>query len=309
MARPGSRAGRQFQIVPAIMPHHASVDVDVNAPPFDRFRGIHRLSTDRSGHSSVEHVRHHLYVGRDARTRTSVLFKLTAKPGLVYQHNLSNEIATLTTINRKLPASRYFPEVREHGRLRDGRVFLIATLFDELPLATAIGTERMPDKMVSHLRIAIEVARALTELHGLDIFHVDLNPMNILARAEKGRPVIRIVDFESSYDVARHAAGEFYNPPTTSGYSAPEVSNQPPDAGADVFSLGAVLYTLVAGYQWTWAGVADACVKADRDLDPELKGILLEAVDPDPGRRCSSARELEAGLGAFLERIWPGRTW
>lgn len=291
------------------MPHNTPVDLDVNAPPFDRLRGIHRLSMDRSGHSSIEHVRHHLYVGRDARTRTSVLIKLTAKPGLVYQHNLSNEIATLTTINRELPASRYFPEVREHGRLRDGRVFLIMSLFDELPLATAIGTERVPDKMVGHLRIAIEVARALAELHGLNIFHVDLNPMNILARAEKGRPVIRIVDFESSYEVARHAAGEFYNPPTTSGYSAPEVSHETPDARADVFSLGAVLYTLVAGYQWTWEGAADVRVRGDNELDPELKGILLHAVEPDPGRRCSSVRELEAALGAFLERIWPGRTW
>jgi len=56
--------------------------------------------------------------------------------------------------------------------------------------------------MVAHLRAAIEVARALTDLHRLPIFHVDLNPMNILYRVDKGRPVIRIVDFESSYEQA-----------------------------------------------------------------------------------------------------------
>lgn len=291
------------------MPHNNPVDLDVHAPPFDRFSGIQRLSPSRSGHDSTEHVRHHLYAGRDARTRTGVLIKLTARPGLVYQHNLANEIATLTTINRELPTSRYFPEVREHGSLRDGRVFLITSLFDELPLAMAVGTERFPDKMVSHLRTAIEVARALAELHGLNIFHVDLNPMNILSRVEKGRPVIRIVDFESSYEVARHAAGEFYNPPTTSGYSAPELSYQVPDARADVFSLGAVLYTLLAGYRWAWEGTADVCVAADGALEPELKGVLRRAVDPLPDRRYASVDEFAAALGAFLERIWPGRSW
>ncbi len=291
------------------MAHSSSVDIDVHSPPFDRFSGIHRLSPDRSGHGSTEHVRHHLYTGRDARNRTGVLIKLTSKPGLVYQHNLANEIATLTTINRELPQSRYFPEVRDHGSLRDGRVFLITSLFDELPLAMAVGTERMPDKMVSHLRTAIEVARALGELHQQNIFHVDLNPMNILSRVEKGRPIIRIVDFESSFEVARHTAGEFYNPPTTSGYSAPELSHQVPDARADVFSLGAVLYTLLVGYQWTWEGAADVCVKADGALDPELKDALLRAVDPSPDRRYGSVNDFRAALGAFLERIWPGRSW
>lgn len=90
------------------MPHSTSVDIDVHSPPFNRFSGIQRLSPNRSGHESTEHVRHHLYSGRDARTRTGVLIKLTSKPGLVYQHNLANEIATLTTINRELSTSRFF---------------------------------------------------------------------------------------------------------------------------------------------------------------------------------------------------------
>ena len=64
--------------------------------------------------------------------------KLTAKPGLIYQYDLSNEIASLTTINRELPDSRYFPVLGEHGRLRDGRVYVISSLFDEIPLANAI---------------------------------------------------------------------------------------------------------------------------------------------------------------------------
>ena len=62
----------------------------------------------------------------------------------------------------------------------------------------AIGTERIPARLVAHLRTALEVGRAMIDLHRIHIYHVDLNPMNVLYRSEHGRPVIRIVDFESS---------------------------------------------------------------------------------------------------------------
>ena len=212
------------------MSHSASIDVDVSAPPFDRFRNIHRLAAVRSGHASEAHARHQLDVARDKRTRANMLIKVMSKAGVVYEQDLTNEIATLSTINSELPHSRYFPLLGEHGRLRDGRMYLSMSCFDEWPLATSIGAERMPARHVAHLRTAIEVARALGELHGLRIWHVDLNPMNILNRWEHGTPVIRVVDFESSYEVARHSTGVFYNPPTTSGFTAPELTRSAPDA-------------------------------------------------------------------------------
>ncbi len=291
------------------MLHSDPIGIDSKSPPFDQFKSVQRLATDRSGHGSTEHVRHHLYVGREKRNPVSVLIKLASKPGLVYQHNLANEIASLSTINRELPDSRYFPVIQEHGRLRDGRVYLITSLFDEFPLAASIGPERVPARLVAHLRTTIEVSRALEELHRLNIFHVDLNPMNILHRTEKNRPVIKIVDFESSYELARHSNGASYNPPTTPGYSAPEVSRQAPDARADLFSLGAVLYTMLAGYQWTLGSEAGESVAADREIDPELREILLRAVDPDPDGRYPSVAEFQGVLAAYLEQIWPGRSW
>src|SRR5215203_2850117 len=221
------------------MSDSAPLGIDWKSPPFDQFRGLHRLAADRSGHASWQHARHQLYVARDPRTRANVLIKLTSKPGLVYEKDLVNEVASLSTINRELPESRHFPVLLEHGRLRDGRVYLTTSFFDEWPLGTTIGPERLPGRDVTHLRTAIEVGTALIELHSLNIWHVDLNPMNILYRSEGGRPVIRIVDFESSYEVARHGAGVFYSPPTTTGYTAPEVSRRAPDARSDVFSLGA----------------------------------------------------------------------
>lgn len=291
------------------MPHPEPIDIDRKSPPFDQLTSVRRLGTSRTGRDSVDHARHRLYTGRDRRSRAQVLVKITARPGLVYEQDLLNEIENLSTINRELPDSRFFPVLLDHGRLADGRIYLTTYLFDELPLATAIGAERVPARTVAHLRTAIEIARALTELHGLHIVHADLNPMNILRREEGGRPVIRIVDFESSYAAARHSTGTFYNPPTTQGYTAPELSDRPPDARADIYSLGAILYTMLAGYEWTWHGVVTTSIAADGELDPDLRKILLIAVDPSPARRQPSTEDLRAQLGAYLERIWPGRKW
>jgi serine/threonine protein kinase len=284
-------------------------DLDRAAAPFDRFTTIHRLGPDRSGHASAEHARHQLYVGRDRQTRLNLLVKQATRPGKVYQHDLTNEIATLSTINRELPDSRSFPILFDYGEGKDGRVYLVSTFFDEPPLATSIGTEWVTNRLVAHLRTALEVTKAVADLHGLQIFHVDLNPMNILHRVEKGRSIIRIVDFESSYDVSRHSSGVFYSPPTTTGYSAPEVSQQPPDARADVFSLGAVLYTMLAGYQWAASGEPGPRIETDRNLDPELRDTLMRAVAPGPDQRYASANDFGTALAVYLERIWPGRGW
>jgi serine/threonine protein kinase len=292
-----------------------SFDVDRESPLFDQLRNIHRLAPERSGHASIEHVRHQLYVARDRDSRTDVLIKTTTKPGLIYQQNLVNEIASLSTINQALPESRYFPFLQTHGHLRDGRVYLVMSLFDEYPLATAITVERVPARLVGSLMTTIEVASALAQLHRIGVFHIDLNPMNVLRRMEQGHPVIRIVDFESSYEVKRHSAGETYNPSTTSGYSAPEVSRHQsegvhrPDARADVYSLGAVLYTMLAGFDWTWHSNVGTAIERDRELDPELAGILRSAVASDPQDRYRSIQELRDAVAAYLERIWPGRSW
>ena len=288
------------------MSHSAPIDVDCKAPPLEHFRSIHRLAAARSGHASSAHARHQLYVARDVRSRANVLIKVTSKPGLVYERDLANEIDTLSTINRGLPDSRYFPLLGDHGRLRDGRVYLTTSLFAEWPLATSIGPEPIPARQSAHLRTAIEVARAVAELHTLKIWHLDLDPMNILCRWEGGKPVIRIVDFESSYEVARHSKEVFHNPPITTGFSAPELSRGSPDSRSDVFSLGAVLYTMLAGYGWTWADEIGRCVEADRGVAPELKEILLAAVHTDPHRRFASITDLHAALTAYVERGWHG---
>jgi serine/threonine protein kinase len=280
-----------------------AIDFDPGSEPFNQFKDIKLLAKNRRGRVSFETARHHLYVGSDRKSHANVLIKITSRPGLVYQDNLENEIASLLKINDLLPDSPYFPFVKAHGKVRDGRVYIIASFFDEFPLANAIGEERIPGRTDTYIRTAMEIANAFEELHSLRIYHVDLNPMNILLRLERGRPIIRIIDFESSYDRERHSKGPFYNPPNTPGYSAPEIASQPPDARSDVFSLGAVLYTMLAGYTWTWDDDVWKRVQVDQHLDPELKRIVRKAVDPSPDNRHGSMDAFRADLAARLDKV------
>ena len=187
-------------------------------------------------------------------------------------------------------------------------MFLLMSFFDEWPLGTTIGAERRPDRLVGHLRTSLAVGAALAALHRIGVVHVDLTPMNILYRSDWGNPVVRIVDFESAYEVARHGNGVSYNPPTTVGFSAPEVSSQTPDSRADVFSLGAVLYTMIAGYDWTFGAEISACITNDREMDGDLRDILLTAVEQTPARRHQSIEIMCSALQQYLESIWPARS-
>jgi len=76
-----------------------------------------------------------------------------------------------------------------------------------------------------------------------------------------------------------------------------------------VFSLGAVLYSMLASTQWTWKGEVGTHIEADPEIDTELKGILRTATEANPERRYRSMQEFQSVLAAYLERIWPGRAW
>src|SRR5262245_43053486 len=149
------------------MLHGDTDNFDHKRPPFTHLSHVRRLSTARSGHGTG--ARHRLYAARDQRSNARVLLKTPAHPGLIYQQNLNNEIATLSTINRAVPRSPYFPFLVEQGTLPDSRVYLIISLFDELPLATTIGNDHLAAKLVAHVQTAIEVANALSELHALGV--------------------------------------------------------------------------------------------------------------------------------------------
>jgi tetratricopeptide (TPR) repeat protein len=167
------------------------------------------------------------------------------------------------------------------------------------------------------LEIMAKVCDAVEHAHQRGIVHRDLKPNNILLD-ESGQP--KILDF----GVARITDGDAQATRQTDlgqlvgtlAYMSPEqVLGDPSgvDARSDIYSLGVVLYELLAGRLPYEAGreVYDA-VRTIREEDPaplstfsrafrgDLETIAAKALEKDRARRYGSAGELAADIRRYL---------
>jgi eukaryotic-like serine/threonine-protein kinase len=164
--------------------------------------------------------------------------------------------------------------------------------------------------------VGAQIAEALAAAHETGISHRDLKPENVLLTPD-GRT--KILDFGLAKIVTPASANEdpedrstLTNPgsPTgTPGYMSPEqVRGQESDYRSDIFSLGAVLYELLAGHPAFQAEsaveVMHAIVTADPDELPEqvpdgLRRIVKRCMEKKPAQRFQSARDLSFALRSF----------
>ena len=159
------------------------------------------------------------------------------------------------------------------------------------------------------LRIARQVASGLAKAHEHGICHRDIKPSNIIV-AQDG--IARIIDFglAKSSDVTATVEGAVRGTPL---YMSPEqASGKAVDFRTDLWSLGAVLYEMLAGKP-PFRGdrqieVMHAVVHGDPPaLGPGLptgvEAIVSRALQKDPHRRYQCAAEMETDLAAALSAL------
>jgi serine/threonine protein kinase/tetratricopeptide (TPR) repeat protein len=121
----------------------------------------------------------------------------------------------------------------------DGAPYVVMELLRGETLAHRLA--RRPLTAVEAVRIARDVAAALAYAHGRGVLHRDLQPCNVFL-CEDG--TTKLLDFGLSHVFGHagwHAAG-------TPAYLAPERwKHDPEDARGDLFSLGVLLYEMLAG--------------------------------------------------------------
>lgn len=150
------------------------------------------------------------------------------------------------------------------------------------------------------------VTSAVQHLHKNGVVHRDLKPSNILYATTEAQPdSLRICDFGFAKQL-RAENGLLMTPCYTANFVAPEVlKRQGYDKACDVWSLGVLLYTMLAGHTPFATGPTDSAEailhrigEANYDLvsgnwntvSSPAKDLVRKMLDLDPAKRLTTAQ-------------------
>ncbi len=143
--------------------------------------------------------------------------------------------------------------VLDGGTTDTGRPYFVMDLVKGVPITKYCDEHRLTPRQ--RLELFIPVCHAIQHAHQKGIIHRDLKPSNVLVALYDGKPVPKVIDF----GVAK-AAGQplteqtlvtgFGNIIGTLEYMSPEqaeINQLDIDTRSDIYSLGVLLYELLAG--------------------------------------------------------------
>jgi len=196
-------------------------------------------------------------------------------------------------------------DVYDAGTLADGRPYLVMELCPAGSLHDAVRRHGpMPAAQVRD--IGIRLADALAAAHASGVLHRDIKPANILVNRFG---MVGLSDFGLASIISARGEQTASREALTPAYSSPETfRGEEPTVLADVYSLAATLYALLAGRPPRFAadgrqpGLATIMSLHDRPVEdvpgtpPELMALLRAGLSPDPAARPQSAAALRDAL-------------
>ncbi len=205
--------------------------------------------------------------------------------------------------------------IHDFGISSQGQPYLVMDFLDGTSLNQVV-TSNGPLPWQRAVQIFLQAAAALAHAHKHGILHRDIKPGNILLLSGEKADLVKIVDFGIAkiFDPANNASqrltatGELLLSPV---YMSPEQCvGRSLDARSDIYSLGCVMYNVLAGIP-PFAGVTAAETVSKHILDtpkafsavhpetsvPEaLEEMILKALNKDPSKRQQSMQELILAL-------------
>jgi serine/threonine-protein kinase len=229
---------------------------------------------------------------------------------------------------------RFILEARAAALIRSEhvvRVFDVAALPDGVPYIVmeylegedlgVVLARRGPLPVTDVLDYVLQACEAIAESHGAGIVHRDLKPGNLFrCRGVDGMPVVKVLDFGISklLPIADRRLGERAStgPHVIMGtpfYSSPEQlrASSALDARTDIWSLGTILYELLAGTPpFTGDTFMEICAKVAyapanplhllrSNVPASLSEVVERCLAKDPAGRFQTVSELAEALAPF----------
>ncbi|MCU0681082.1 MAG: serine/threonine protein kinase [Polyangiaceae bacterium] len=187
--------------------------------------------------------------------------------------------------------------VMDAKKLPNGAPYLVMECLEGLDLADLIkheGQRGLPAERAVHF--VVQILRGLQAAHAIGIIHRDMKPSNCFVVNKDGEDdFVKILDFGISKVAQEGVEAGLTRTNSTLGtplYMSPEQAKNPRDVDArsDLYSVGAILYTLLAGQAPFFSpGV-------------ELLEILIKLVTLDPPDIEGLRPDLPPGLSAVVRR-------
>jgi serine/threonine protein kinase/WD40 repeat protein len=212
--------------------------------------------------------------------------------------------------------------IHDLGRTADGSQFYAMKLVEGRTLQAVIDEQRSLRERMALLPKLLAIAETVAYAHGKRIIHRDLKPLNVIV-GDFGETVV--VDWGLAKDLG---AADVDHPAAlatpdeghtvvgsvigTPAFMPPEQARgEAVDERADVYAIGAIAYTMLAGARPHQATSSDEMIALVRsgppkpldervpDLPRDLLAIVARAMAADPRDRYPSARELADELRRF----------
>ena len=249
---------------------------------------------------------------RDVALKTLPTLPLLSEPA---RRQFRREALSLGRINNPCVAMAF-----DFGQDK-GIDYLVTEYVPGLTLEAKIAGRPLPEEEV--LRLGDQLASGLEGAHKEGVVHRDLKPSNVKVTPE-GR--LKILDFGLAHmlktatelNATASSPTESYSDAGTLPYMAPEqVRGSKPDALADVWSAGAVLYEMSTGKRPfgdligapLLAAILEQALVPPRAVNPKisegLELVILRALQKDPKQRYQSAGDLRIDLSNLTAGVMP----
>jgi tetratricopeptide (TPR) repeat protein len=203
-------------------------------------------------------------------------------------------------------------KVLDGGATELGRPYFVMELVRGVPITEFCDQNRLTNPQ--RLDLFVQVCAAVQHAHHKGVIHRDLKPSNVLVTMHDDRPVPKIIDFGIA-KATEHRLTEktlftrFHQFIGTPAYMSPEqtgISGLDVDTRSDIYSLGVLLYELLAGRTpFDTKALLEAgyeeIQRTIREKEPPSMSHRLSALSPDELTTTAQRRRVEPlGLGREL---------